>query len=198
MVQQGSTIEVFCCYAHEDKVFMDELKTHLGAFRKQNLIDIWDDGEIRAGAQWDQEIKEHLNKAGIILLLISPDFISSSYGYDTEMKRASERYGLKEAKIISVVLRPLNDWEKIPFGEITLGNLQALPTGARAVTMWENRDSAWSVNSSSQLTEFTKLLSDPHSSNLATTKLLPPTTTTSNNKISPLQQHPCNNKTFDP
>jgi len=143
MVQQGSTIEVFCCYAHEDKVFMDELKTHLGAFRKQNLIDIWDDGEIRAGAQWDQEIKEHLNKAGIILLLISPDFISSSYGYDTEMKRASERYGLKEAKIISVVLRPLNDWEKIPFGEITLGNLQALPTGARAVTMWENRDSAW-------------------------------------------------------
>jgi len=39
------------------------------------------------------------------------------------------------------------------------------------------------VNSSSQLTEFTKLLSDPHSSNLPTKELLTPTTTTSNNNI---------------
>jgi hypothetical protein len=54
------------------------------------LINVWHDGDISAGTEWEQEIKEYLNKAHIILLLISPDFINSDYCYDTEMKRALE------------------------------------------------------------------------------------------------------------
>ena len=30
-----------------------------------------------AGTEWEQEIKEHLNYAKIIFLLVSPDFIDS-------------------------------------------------------------------------------------------------------------------------
>jgi TIR domain/Galactose oxidase, central domain/Kelch motif len=143
MSQKSSTIAIFCCYAHKDKLYLSELKKHLSALQRQNLIEVWDDGEIRAGTEWNQEIKEHLNKANMILFLISPDFISSNYSYDTEMRRAWERYELKDVMVISVVLRPLSDWEKVPFGKIKLGDLQALPKDAKAITSWRSRDEAW-------------------------------------------------------
>ncbi len=85
MKQQSRTIDIFCCYAREDEDLLEKLKSHLSPLRRQGVIDVWYDREIRAGAVWEEEIKRHLNEAHIILLLISPDFIHSDYCYDTEM-----------------------------------------------------------------------------------------------------------------
>ena len=91
MVQQSSAIGIFCCYAREDIRHLDKLKTHLSPFQRQDMIHVWHDGDIRAGTEWDQEVKKYLNEAQIILLLISADFIASEYCYRTEMKQALER-----------------------------------------------------------------------------------------------------------
>jgi outer membrane protein assembly factor BamB len=107
------------------------------------LINVWHDGEIRAGAEWAQEIKTHLNEAKIILLLISPDFIQSDYCYSTEMHRALERHQQRDARVIPVILRPITDWKKVPPGDIQLGQLQALPENAKPITTWKNPDEAW-------------------------------------------------------
>ena len=58
----------------------------------------------------------------IILLLISPNFMHSDYCYSIEMRRALERHERGEARVIPVILRPV-DWKGTPIGE-----LQALPT----------------------------------------------------------------------
>lgn len=83
------------------------------------------------------KVDEHLNTSQIILLLISPDFIASDYCYDKEMNRALERHEVGEARVIPVILRPV-DWTKAPFSK-----LKALPTDGKAVTKWANRDSAF-------------------------------------------------------
>jgi TIR domain len=143
MKQQESTIEVFCCYAHEDELLLNELKTHLSPLQRQQLANVWHDRDISAGAEWEQEIEKHLNKASIILLLISPDFISSEYCYGTEMNRALELHKRREARVIPILLRPVDGWEKIPLGDVQLGQLQALPKEAKPITRWTNRDEAW-------------------------------------------------------
>ena len=143
MIQQNNVITIFCCYAREDKDFLDELKKHLSALRRQNRIDIWYDGEIIAGTEWAQVIKMHLNTAKVILLLISPDFINSDYCYSVEMHSALERHKQRDARVIPIILRPVGGWEKIPPGDIQLGYLQALPRDAKPVTMWVNRDEVW-------------------------------------------------------
>src|SRR5947209_947894 len=84
-------LEIFCCYAHEDEALLNKLKTHLKPLQRQGLIDVWQDRDISAGTQWEQEINKHLDEADIILLLVSPDFIASDYCYNIEMKRALER-----------------------------------------------------------------------------------------------------------
>ena len=143
MEQQSSTIEVFCCYAHEDERLLDELKKHISPLQRRQSINVWHDRDISAGTEWKQKIARRLDEAHIILLLISPDFIHSEYCYSTEMKRALERHERGEARVIPVILRPIDGWERIPPGNIQLGELQALPKNAKPVTRWKNHDEAW-------------------------------------------------------
>src|SRR5439155_22573509 len=143
MVQQGSTIAILCCYACKDEKLLDELKTHLSPLQRQNVINMWYHGDIIPGTEWGPEIKKHLNEAKIILLLISPDFIKSSYCYATEMQHALERHKQGDARVIPVILRPSWRWEKVPSGDIQLGQFQALPKDAKAITKWRNREEAW-------------------------------------------------------
>jgi internalin A len=92
---------------------------------------------IRPGDQWADELDENLERADIILLLVSADFIASDYCTAREMKRALERDEAGEATVIPILLRDLN-WKTAPFA-----HLQALPTDLRAVRLWPDQDSAW-------------------------------------------------------
>ena len=124
-------LEVFISYAHADASLRKELEKHLSLLQQRKLITSWHDRQIPAGAEWEGEIDAHLNSAQIILLLISADFLSSRYCYGIEMKRALERHHAGEARVIPIILRPV-DWEQEP----SLHMLQALPTNAKAVTTW--------------------------------------------------------------
>src|SRR6266508_1736472 len=130
-------LQVFISYSHRDEALRKELGKHLSALRRENVIGFWHDRMIGTGAEWRDEIDHHLEQAGVILPLVSPDFIASEYCYDIETKRALERHAAGEAVVIPVVLRPV-DWLNTPLAE-----LQSLPRDNRAVTLWENRDAAF-------------------------------------------------------
>ncbi len=134
-----SPLEIFCCYARKDQSLLKELKIHLSPLQRRGLITIWSDIDINAGAEWEEEIKKHLNTAQIILLLISPDFMASEYCYSTEMQRALKRHEQKEAHVIPILLRPTS-WKGAPFDK-----LQVLPTNAKPVMdrrSWLSEDEA--------------------------------------------------------
>lgn len=130
-------VKIFICYARKDERLLDKLKKHLRLLQNKGLIDLWHDRNISAGSQWEREIDQRLNSAGIILLLVSPDFMDSHYSYGVEMKQAMERQKRGEATVIPVILRPV-DWKDAPFGK-----LQALPTDSKPVTTWANKDNAF-------------------------------------------------------
>ena len=129
--------ELIFIYARYDEKLLNPLLKQLSPLKSQGLISGWYDREIVAGRDWEYEIDKHLNIASIILLLISPDFIASSYCYGREMKRALERQALGEARVIPIILRPVI-WRYAPFGK-----LQALPKDAKPVTTWPNRELAY-------------------------------------------------------
>ncbi len=131
------SVNIFFCYAREDEALLNKLKTHLRPSQRQGLIDVWYDRDINAGTEWEQEINQHLNSAQIVLLLVSPDFMDSDYCYSIEMKRAIERHERGEARVIPIILRPI-DWQGAPFGK-----LQVLPQNASPVTIWTDLDLAF-------------------------------------------------------
>jgi hypothetical protein len=125
----GEEIEIFISYAHEDEPLKQQLEKQLRGLQRQAIISVWHDRKISPGTLWAQAIDAHLNTAKIILLLVSPDFMDSDYGYSVEMERAMKRHERNEARVIPVILRPVY-WKKARFGV-----LQALPKDAKPITL---------------------------------------------------------------
>lgn len=130
-------VQIFISYAHEDQELLDELVRHLANLQRQGLIRNWHDHQITPGSEWRLQISDQLEHAQIVLLLVSADFIASDYCYDVEMTRALEMHDSKRARVVPIILRPV-DWHGTPFH-----HLQALPANARPVTQWPSRDQAW-------------------------------------------------------
>src|SRR5215470_16750774 len=121
----------------KDEALLERLLKQLSSLKQEQLISGWYDRTISGGIEWEPEILQHLNSAGIILLLVSPDFMASDYINSTELKRAMERHDAKEARVIPIIIQPV-DWQHSPFGK-----LQAFPKDGKAVTLWSNRNQAF-------------------------------------------------------
>jgi TIR domain len=130
-------LNVFVSYSHRDEDFKDDLVMHLANLKRQEKISAWQDRDIEAGAEWDAEIKQQLEAADVILLLISPRFIASDYCYDLEMQRAVERHDAGTARVIPIILKSV-DWQGTPFSK-----LQVLPKDAKPISQWADRDEAF-------------------------------------------------------
>ena len=113
----AAPISLFYSYSHKDEALRKKLETHLSLLKDQGVISGWHDRRIEAGTEWDGVINENLEEAGMILLLVSADFLASRYCRDVEIARAMERHEAGTARVIPVILRPV-DWHSAPFGKL--------------------------------------------------------------------------------
>lgn len=134
---KSGPVSVFISYSHRDQEYREELEKHLSILKRLGVIATWHDRQISGGTEWRGAIDANLASAQVILLLVSPDFIASEYCYDVEVRRAMERHGKREARVVPVILRRVM-WDQAPFAK-----LQALPTDARPVKGWDDRDAAF-------------------------------------------------------
>jgi hypothetical protein len=130
-------LSLFCSYAHDDAGYLSDLQDHLAPMRRERLIEIWSDLEIVPGTEWDATIAAQLERASIVVLLITPRFIQSDYAWGREMHRALERHEAGEARVVPVIVRPV-DWQHSP-----LAKLQAVPKNAKPITTWRPQDLGW-------------------------------------------------------
>lgn len=131
------SLRVFISYSHKDESYRNELEKHLSLLSRQGLIEHWHDRRIVPGQDWKKAIDRNLEKADLILCLVSADFIHSDYCFDVEMERALRRHKDGTAQVVPIIVRPC-DWHAAPFSK-----LQALPRDGKAITSWSNQDEAW-------------------------------------------------------
>ncbi|WP_291426774.1 TIR domain-containing protein, partial [Deinococcus sp.] len=132
-------VKVFISYSHKDELYRQELENHIRILSRRGLISVWHDRKIGAGRDWEGEIDSNLDTADIVLLLISSDFIASDYCYDKEVDKALDNHDLEKSIVIPVILRSAH-LEGSKFM-----HLQALPTDAKAISSWQDRDEAYTV-----------------------------------------------------
>src|SRR5262245_32295393 len=137
VVTEPTTLEVFFSYAHEDERYRGRLEKHLSTLRNEGVLVDWHDGMIRPGAEWDDEIRTRLERADIILLLVSADFLASRYIAEVELRAALARHTDGRVAVIPVILKPC-DWTKAEFGA-----LQALPNRGKPISSWRNPEEAY-------------------------------------------------------
>jgi sulfatase modifying factor 1 len=121
-------LKTFICYAHEDRTTVEGLLKHLRLLEKKELLEIWDDGQILPGQDWDKSIKRRLENAQLILMFVSVDFINSEYIETTELKAALQRHTDGEATLVPIIVRSC-DWAEY----FDIGRFQALPKQAHPI-----------------------------------------------------------------
>lgn len=134
---KNRSLRLFYSYSHDDEHIRNSLEKHLAILKRQNLIEPWHDRCITPGTPLSEKIMNEIDRADIILLLVSSSFIASDYCYHKEMERALVRHKNKEARVVPIIVRAV-DWQEAPFS-----NLLALPTDGKPVKSWQNEDEAW-------------------------------------------------------
>jgi hypothetical protein len=113
------------------------LERHLRVLNRRGVIDTWHEGRISPGENWDHAIEERLQRADLLLLMISADFLASDRA-DMEIHRALQMAARRETLVLPVLLRPC-DYKIV--GDLAL--LQPTPKNGRPISAWRHRDDAW-------------------------------------------------------
>jgi len=139
-------VKIFLSYSHKDEALMEELFEFLQPLVIAEKIKIWHDRAIDVGSLWDDEIKNALDQSDIIILLLSPSFLASSYINSKEIKKAFElrRTAKGKLSIVPVMVRPCDLQSHIvPNETYTIADFQGLPKNMLPVIKWETHEDAW-------------------------------------------------------
>jgi serine/threonine protein kinase len=129
-------VSLLCLCASADMVYLKQWETHLRPLEQEGYLTVWSERQLLAGAPHGQEINDHLERADLVVLLLSADFFASD-DCITLMKKALLRHQRGEARLIPLLLRPCA-WR-----ESELASFACLPSDQQAVTTWMNQDAAF-------------------------------------------------------
>lgn len=130
-------LSLFISYSHKDSVFLDQLRGAIVPYERKGELTVWADPLIEPGQEWESEIFAKLDRARMVILLLSNDFLSSYYCMDKELKRAVRRHAKGECEIVPVVVRACR------FDKLDLGKIQAIIPEGKPIQEHADRDRAW-------------------------------------------------------
>src|SRR5512135_1581824 len=97
---------VFICYCHSDQKALARLHKHLAPLEQQGLVERWDDTRIKPGARWLEEIEAALQSAKVAVLLVSADFLGSSFITRKEIPAILKAGQSRGLVVLPVILSP--------------------------------------------------------------------------------------------
>src|SRR5205085_5197169 len=98
--------KVFVSYSHQDKQWLDRLRTHLKPLEREGVFDIWDDTRIEAGGKWRSEIQKAIKAASVAVLLISSASLASDFITEVELPALRQAAKDRGVTILLVILNP--------------------------------------------------------------------------------------------
>jgi len=98
--------KVFISYCHSDQKALARLQKHLAPLEQQGLVERWDDTRIKPGARWLEEIEAALKPAKVAVLLVSADFLASSFITRKEIPEILKAEQSRGLVVLPVILSP--------------------------------------------------------------------------------------------
>jgi formylglycine-generating enzyme required for sulfatase activity len=128
-------LKTFIIYARKDESFKDDLLLHLrGTLVATKHLQVWEDGDILPGEDWEKKIEEQLEAADLFLVLLSIHSLTSTFIQKKELLRALER----KQRIVPILVRSCL-WQTNP----VFRGLQGLPKNMKPVASFTDPDDAW-------------------------------------------------------
>lgn len=103
-----STIRVFVTYSHQDEKYLKKgsLLGYLKGLEREGF-EFWDDRRIGLGQLWEEQIRQQIAQADLVLALVSQAFLDSPYCQDKEIREFLAR----GVPVLPVILSAC-DWQR--------------------------------------------------------------------------------------
>jgi parallel beta-helix repeat protein len=96
---------IFVSYSHADTRWLNELDPHLKGLSLHARVERFDDRQLFGGDDWNAEVKAALDRADIILLLVTANFIGSEYIQRVELPTALKRRQENGSVVVPVLVQ---------------------------------------------------------------------------------------------
>ncbi|MBX3009777.1 MAG: TIR domain-containing protein [Melioribacteraceae bacterium] len=134
---KNSALSIFISYSHLDESHVKDFIKHLAPLKTQGFIKEWYDRKIVAGHDFQNSIDNSIEKADIICLIISANFLNSSACMN-EKEKSIELNNSRGVVIVPIIISDCG-W----LDDKDISALLALPTDGVPITKYSNSDSAW-------------------------------------------------------
>ena len=131
------SLDAFISYSHADAKALEKLHKHLAILIREGALSAWSDHKLLPGAKFSAEIADALEKSGLFIALVSPDYLASNYCYEKEFREAERHAETSRLRIIPIIVEPC-DWHSSP-----LGKYLALPKDVNPISEWTNENNAF-------------------------------------------------------
>lgn len=132
------SLKTFIIYARDDKEHKNLLLRHMRPLIASQLLQVWHDGDMLPGEEWELAIKRNLKSSDLVLVLVSVNCLNSEFIQTSELTTALERFREGLSKIIPIIISPCG-WKYHPI----FRGLQGLPEDMKPVDLWPHKDEAW-------------------------------------------------------
>jgi hypothetical protein len=95
---------IFISYSHKDEKWKDRLEEQLAVLELQGSYDVWTDRDILAGADWEKDIQQALQKASVAVLLVSARSLTSDYILKKEVVDMLKRRDKEGLTVIPIIV----------------------------------------------------------------------------------------------
>jgi hypothetical protein len=129
-------VHIFYSYAREDASFLADIRASIAPLQHQKRIIQWWDRRELAGVDWEEAIRREVDRARLIVLLVSKDFLNSEYCHK-ETTQALDRQRVGLATVVPVLIRQCN-WKIGSFSRLNM-----IPADAKSISTWDDLDAAW-------------------------------------------------------
>lgn len=122
---------IFVSYSHRDEAWKDRLIQQLQVLELEGDLEVWDDGHISVGDDWQPAIEAAIANARAAVLLISADFLTSRFIRATEVPELLRRRESEGLRVIPAIVRPC-PWAAVPW----LAKIQCRPKDGKALALF--------------------------------------------------------------
>jgi formylglycine-generating enzyme required for sulfatase activity len=108
--QFTSRMRIFLCYSSKDRTAAESIYL---ALRAQHHAVFFDRSSLSPGHEYDNRIREEIERSDLFIFLLSPESINSGSYTLTELEIAQKTWDHPHGKVLPVMLRP-TEMERVP------------------------------------------------------------------------------------
>ena len=132
------SVRLFYSYCHRDERYRSSMEVSLALLKNEGILKDWSDRKILPGEKISEKIRKEMDKADIIVFLISKEFIASAecmreWEYAKELNDTG-----KSLFRIPIILKDCS-WQDMLDGD----DVKALPKDGTPIARYDSEDEAW-------------------------------------------------------